>query len=314
MKLFSSSGCHNNTKMDGCDAQSKLSLLQLGEKCLGHSRLIFLDSDRFLRTSANGMACIIEESEKQRGLTSNHITAILLLEMNASLIDKNIMDDDDFSLDENRLLYNLRMSRSDPVLAQKAERNLHALLRSYCQTMRDDLCDELPKIPSSLLSHMTTPTSLTGSTDVHFFPTPIPRFASTRKQAEKKELTKAFTSLGDLIFSSATNEQEADVCSKDELVALLKRSIAKRDSEVLNVLSCFFREGTVSKMMADSKSELVWLHDWHPQKECTYAISIDHQIKSVIVIFRGATTYSDWDHSVHWDCKSSESNNRKLCE
>ena len=304
----------------GNDEGRQLSLLKMAEKCLAQSRLIFLvadlrllsstgrintkfdalclDSDRFLRTSANGMACETT-CEMGQGITASHIMAILLLEMNKSLkYHNNVLDDDDDFFDGNGLLNNLRMSRSDPILARKAEGDLHALLRAYCSTMRADLCDDIPKVPIKFLAKASSSSEWTSSGQTQLEPVLVEE--SGKRDPEKEEANAAFNSLGAYIFSTVTDQDAAEICSKDDLVRILKHAVAERDLNMLDFLATFFREGSVTKMMAESSAELVWLHDWHPQKECTYAISIDHDEKTVFVIFRGATTYSDWEHSLYW--------------
>jgi len=62
-------------------------------------------------------------------------------------------------------------------------------------------------------------------------------------------------------------------------------------------MASFFRDGTVSHLMAKSTSKVVWLNDWYPLKDPTYAISIDSEKKRVLVVFRGAITRADWGHS-----------------
>ncbi|KAI2510680.1 hypothetical protein MHU86_3791 [Fragilaria crotonensis] len=319
----------------------QLSLLKLAEKCLAQSRLIFLvadlrllsstgrihtkfdvlclDSDRFLRTTAASMACVTEPCDMCRGITPSHVMAILLLEMNKSLTDQSLLDDDDqddMSYDgHNGLLNNLRLSRSDPILARKAEGDLHALLRAYCHTMRGDLCEDMPKVPISLLAQMSSgsmsssgTTVATGTNEAHapFGTAIVEEEEHVWRNPEREETKLAFTALGEHFFSSATDDDQADVCSKDDLVRILKRAIAKRDSEGLDFLTKFFQEGTVTRMMAESRTELVWLHDWHVQKECTYAISVDREENAVVVIFRGATTYTDWERSIYWSTMKAE--------
>ena len=336
-------------EMEGNNHHGQLSLLKLAEKCLAQSRLIFLvadlrllsstgrintkfdvlclDSDRFLRTTAEGMACRVvataapppsdtchddnnnNNNNANRGITPSHVMAILLLEMNKSLTDQSLLDDDDDDMsfdDNNGLLNNLRLSRSDPILARKAEGDLHTLLRAYCHTMRADLCQDIPKVPISLLSQISnlssTTTSAKSATQAATVPTNtfVEEEHMMRRNPDREETKLAFTSLGEHFFTSATDAEQADICSKDDLVRLLKRAIAKRDIESLDFLVQFFQKGTVTRMMAESRTELVWLHDWHIQKECTYAISVDREENAVVVIFRGATTYTDWEHSVHW--------------
>ncbi len=81
---------------------------------------------------------------------------------------------------------------------------------------------------------------------------------------------------------------------------LILEALDQRDFKRLNFIKTFFREGTVSHVLANSRAEMVWLSDWHTQSECTYAISIDREKKKVLLAFRGAYTESDWRHIVDW--------------
>lgn len=308
--------------------EGTLSLLQLGEKCLAESRMIFLvadlrllsstgrintkydalslDSDRFLRTTYEGMACL-GKCEARPGLTPSHIMAILLLEMNKSFSEQlgdDILDQDDISLDEEGLLKHIRLSRSDPVLARKAEGDVHTLLQAYIATMREDLATDLPKVPNKLSTKNITTASSEDNLDfLGLTSKPSAQYETeTGPEAERKEeALLQFNSLGAHIFGSVTvQEHSGQFCDRDDLVKLLKHAIAERDFDMLDFLVTFFKEGSVTRMMAESRTELVWLHDWHPQKECTYAISVDREERTVMVVFRGATTYADWDHSVRW--------------
>ena len=46
--------------------------------------------------------------------------------------------------------------------------------------------------------------------------------------------------------------------------------------------------------MAESPSRIVWMNDWYPLKDLTYAIAVDQALKRVLVVFRGAITKADW--------------------
>ena len=81
---------------------------------------------------------------------------------------------------------------------------------------------------------------------------------------------------------------------------LIIQALDKRDFWRLGFIKTFFREGTVSHVLANSSAEMVWLSDWHTQYECTYAISIDRAKNKVLLAFRGAYTESDWKHIVDW--------------
>lgn len=86
----------------------------------------------------------------------------------------------------------------------------------------------------------------------------------------------------------------------DTIRQLILQALDKRDFWRLNFIKTFFREGTVSHVLANSRAEMVWLSDWHTQHECTYAISIDREKKKALLAFRGAYSESDWRHIVDW--------------
>ena len=46
--------------------------------------------------------------------------------------------------------------------------------------------------------------------------------------------------------------------------------------------------------MVESSSRIVWINDWFPLKDLTYAIAVDQTLRRVMVVFRGAITRSDW--------------------
>lgn len=84
--------------------------------------------------------------------------------------------------------------------------------------------------------------------------------------------------------------------SEDELLDFMEKAVQSRIYDKISFMSSFFREGSVSQLMAKSSSRVVWLNDWFPLKDLTYAISIDHEKKRVLVVFRGAITRADWGH------------------
>jgi predicted lipase len=85
--------------------------------------------------------------------------------------------------------------------------------------------------------------------------------------------------------------------TEHELLDLMERAVESRRRDRVRFMASFFREGTVSNLMAKSTSKVVWLNDWYPLKDPTYAISIDEEKKRVLVVFRGAITRADWGHS-----------------
>jgi Lipase (class 3) len=313
--------------------EKRTTLLQLAEKCLSSSRLIFLvadlrllsstgrintkyeslclDSDRFLRTTSQSMACL-EDQEPEKGITASHVMAILLLEMNETIDEQRgttpLGDDDDDYFNESGLLLNLRISRSDPILARKAESELHTLLRGYSVTLREDLCDSITKVHRHVVAQRSSFES-DSPVNLPFSSLAIEQVASSRshhnhfhkkQQIAREAATHELTALAKQIFDGATDSQSGSFYGRDELVHLIASAVARRDDDLLAFLDDFFKKGSVTRMMTESKTELVWLHDWHTQKECTYAISIDREENTVHVVFRGATTYADWDHAIHW--------------
>jgi len=83
-----------------------------------------------------------------------------------------------------------------------------------------------------------------------------------------------------------------------ELMNCMERAVESRNYEESLFMADFFKEGTVSRALVQSKSKVVWLNDWYPLKDLTYAISIDEDKRRVMVVFRGAITASDWGAAV----------------
>jgi hypothetical protein len=83
-----------------------------------------------------------------------------------------------------------------------------------------------------------------------------------------------------------------------ELMNCMERAVQSRNYEESLFMADFFKEGTVSRALVQSKSKVVWLNDWYPLKDLTYAISIDEDKRRVMVVFRGAITASDWGAAV----------------
>jgi hypothetical protein len=65
----------------------------------------------------------------------------------------------------------------------------------------------------------------------------------------------------------------------------LKQAIKRRDFSRLGFVENFFKEGSLSRLLVESKAEMVWLNDWHNTHECTYAISVDKGKKQVLLSF-----------------------------
>ena len=54
--------------------------------------------------------------------------------------------------------------------------------------------------------------------------------------------------------------------SQEELLDYMEKAVESRVYGKLDFLADFFREGTVSKLMAESNARVVWMNDWYPLK------------------------------------------------
>jgi Lipase (class 3) len=95
--------------------------------------------------------------------------------------------------------------------------------------------------------------------------------------------------------------------NQDEIFKLLEQAVESRNRKQIEFMKHFFKEGSISRVLVESKSEMVWLSDWHTAHECTYAISIDREEKKVLLAFRGAYTRADWAHIL--DTKETSTSN-----
>merc|ERR1712070_1319230 len=80
---------------------------------------------------------------------------------------------------------------------------------------------------------------------------------------------------------------------------VIRSAVENRDDNRLQFLSKFFKPGSVSKLLAESRARIVWVNDWYPMKDLIYAISVDDLQKRVMVVFRGAITTTDWKTTLH---------------
>ena len=94
--------------------------------------------------------------------------------------------------------------------------------------------------------------------------------------------------------------------SEEDLLDYMEQCVESREFGRLDFMSGFFRDGSVSQVMAKSEARVVWLNDWYPLKDCTYGISVDKKRKRVLLVFRGAITRADWAHAGKMDLKKVE--------
>ncbi len=114
--------------------------------------------------------------------------------------------------------------------------------------------------------------------------------AKTKKEFE--ELTNVFFEQGEV--NEGIKEELGATYSRTEMVDVIRNAVQNRDDNGLQFLSKFFKPGSVSKLLAESRARIVWVNDWYPMKDLIYAISVDDLQKRVMVVFRGAITTTDW--------------------
>jgi predicted lipase len=86
--------------------------------------------------------------------------------------------------------------------------------------------------------------------------------------------------------------------SEEELLRIMEHAVESREYGKLDFMANFFRTGTVSRLMVESQVRFVWINDWFPIKDLTYAIAVDTERKRVLVVFRGAITFQDWSQAI----------------
>eukprot|EP00545_Synedropsis_sp_CCMP1620_P013432 CAMPEP_0119010666 /NCGR_PEP_ID=MMETSP1176-20130426/5167_1 /TAXON_ID=265551 /ORGANISM="Synedropsis recta cf, Strain CCMP1620" /LENGTH=573 /DNA_ID=CAMNT_0006963373 /DNA_START=87 /DNA_END=1808 /DNA_ORIENTATION=+ len=316
------------------NTKKKMTLLELGETCMAQAMLIFLfadlrilsatgqiqskyehlciDSDRSPRFSAQDFAGFAEYNET-RGVTAAHIMAILLLEITreadevaASKQPKSIVFD---STDKTKNAP-FRLKKKDLQAAQ----GLPTLLHCYSEMVETDISEsvhhvrkqEYPmdaEIPSSKAFHRADfdPDVEDEDDEVMFNNFMKKSKAALGRQADFKritELQKMATLQNSMMAKHASFRGNLEgYYDEEEIVQLVEQSIENRDNDRLLFMKNFFKEDSISRVLVESKAEMVWLSDWHTTHECTYAISIDREENKVLLVFRGAYTSSDWKHA-----------------
>lgn len=98
---------------------------------------------------------------------------------------------------------------------------------------------------------------------------------------------------------TSPTKKDATFLTGAQLLTILERATKTRDNSKLDFMSKFFRDGTISQIMVQSQARFVWVNDFYPLKDLTYAIGIDRAKKRVLVVFRGAITRQDWATVTH---------------
>jgi len=58
-----------------------------------------------------------------------------------------------------------------------------------------------------------------------------------------------------------------------EMVDAMRQAVETRNDGRLQFLSKLFKNGSVSRLLVQSHARVVWMNDWYPLKDLTYAIS-----------------------------------------
>lgn len=278
-----------------------------------------LDSDCILRTSSETMAGLSDTEVARPGITARHVMAIVLMEMHQSWksgCDSNQKRsihpsgdaaNSDVEEEDEGLVRNLQLGRQGGFTARKADGGLHCVLRGYVDTLLKDLVSEIPKIPYSVYTKANS-----FADDKPEFGVPVgslsnPEVVSLQKKKSTRKMRRQlekdrdnFRNVSQLFFQQATDELEEGFVNEEELETVITDAVKSRDMDQLEFLPSFFEANSFTRTIAESETELVWLNDWHPLKECTYGISINRKEKSVMLVFRGAITRSDWEHVLRW--------------
>jgi Lipase (class 3) len=289
-----------------------------------------IDSDKSPRHSSMDFAGFHEYNET-RGVTAAHIMAVLMLEISRDAEEAYNRNGNSPLIDSSDLKHkNFRFGREDVERAS----GLPALLQCYCDMIGKDIASDKHKVKKSEYpmnfeqkveieysrrSHFSPiveedddeseslfprPAMLHGKSfkDLKVFNQPIPGLAApTRGQA----VIQSLVALQSLMLNSSVGD--TGCYSQGELLKLLERAIETRNKKQIGFMKHFFREGSISRVLVESKAEMVWLSDWHTTYECTYAICINREQKKVLLAFRGAYTLSDWAHA--FDSKETATSN-----
>jgi len=265
-----------------------------------------------------------------------HIMTVLFIEiMNEVQVHKGkinipadgsgnfLQEETDTFEDPNRLLSIDTGYLQRNAMLKQAEGDMHDLIRGYARGLRRDLKQDLAEVEKAARStpHMKIKDKI-KELKVHFQKPQIKRMRAKSQLETMHEfvgiqnsllnsaggaaLENMHSSLGDAVgrasFRSsvvgAIDDDESMVDhDKDLLRRMMEVAVESREFDQLHFVKDFFKEGSISHVMAKSTAQLVWLHDWFPTKECTYAISVDVIRKKVLVVFRGAITRQDWSHA-----------------
>jgi hypothetical protein len=320
--------------IENCLAQSMLIFMLADLRLLSATgristkyETLSIDSDRVVKGSADEIAGLLPLPLRTGwSISPAHIMTVLFIEImnevngrkkNESSVQSSILIDEN----QNGLLGGATGYLKRNAMLKQAEGDMHDLIRGYAKGLRRDLKNDTTE--AELAAKSKAPhlqkmkDKFKSMRNLHFHKSQLMRSRTNLDLLETMDTLEGIqNSIVDnaqgAVMSSLQNsfsegsvgasyptgmEDEKDVDEKDLLRKMMEAAVRSRDVEQLHFVKDFFKEGSISRVMAESTSQLVWLHDWFPTKECTYAISVDVVTKKVLVVFRGAITRADWSHA-----------------
>ena len=285
-----------------------------------------IDSDKVPRSKAKDFVGYTEHDFESNGITAAHLIAVFLIEIarEADELKKksnnNIHTSIIFDMEDDAGAFELKQNDV------QAASGMHAMLDFFKNLIADDIAPEIRKLRKAEYHLDPTDVATSASGEDDFDCNPSSYFAPVVLDDEEEGLLNGMfrrrhhvlrkwtamrnkkvleiAHLQDIILSRATSSTKEDQFSKDELKALLGQAIEKRDFECLGFIKSFFKEGSTSRLLVESKVEMVWINAWFPN-ECTYGISIDRDKKQVFCSFRGCYTRTDWKRAWQWTFTST---------
>ena len=275
-----------------------------------------IDSDKSPRHSANDFAGY-HKCNETRGVTAAHIMAVLMLEIRDEAEEVSGTKKKSILLEEH--LGPFVFGRKD---VEKAS-GMPALLHCYNEMVASDIASDEHKVrkadylmdlgeeaggevkradfdPDVVDEEGEDLFHINRRASMALFRSKSARDLRPSREGRgmnKTNMVQSIANIQNAMVSNASAGDSSDCYNQDEILMLLKQSVETRNRNQNGFMKHFFKEGSISRVLVESKAEMVWLSDWHTTHECTYAISIDREEKKVLLAFRGCYTRSDWAHA-----------------
>jgi len=266
-----------------------------------------IDSDKVRKQSAQEFALHTSPDYESRGVSAAHIMAVLLLEITRAA--------DHLNFDRKPAAAGVQDSLILDKKTINAATSMPSLI-TYCREMiKSDLTGDAQKIrkkdlsfPSPLNQQINLSESVVSEVsalspkfnpdidtddddEASDFTAKLIKGKSRAKFAMKKivEDSKTLNEVNKLQSQLFIEEggEDSEFYSKQEVLHMLDQATESRDEQHVRFIERFFKDGSISKNLIQSKSETVWINDWNQKYECTYAIAIDREKKNVLFAFRG---------------------------